>query len=307
MTEMTKYTAEHLLGLTGSYDKQDFNRAYRAKVKEYHPDLAASRGEDPIAAEELMTQVNAAREYLAPLFDYNDVITCSTIDSGSGNDVGAKSSYTETQEEVHTETREEVHAKNVDPAMGYNPDGTWNINPPWRYETNGGWEGYDPIYGKEGPYGGWGMNHPWGKAYFQGCQKEAWVAAEQAERAERVREYDRKMNEERSKPKIDPVEQFRWHDGPMPDYMKERYEKINKFHYRLIFTLICFLFCLSYVICDLAALPIRDDEIYMCAAYGIFFIAAINVFTGWVTNPIRDARLRRLDRKLAAWRAANGT
>ena len=300
---MTKYAAEHLLGLTGSYNKLDLNQAFREKVRKYHPDLAAAHGEDPIVAGELMTQINEAKSYLEPMFEHNETITCSSTPNTSN--VSSTAQHT-----TNSASTNQGHSQDVpDSEMGYNPDGSWNMNPPWRYETGEEWENYDPEpenYGKDGPYGGWGMNHPWGKAYFQGCQKEAVFNARQRQHAEAVRERDRKLAEERERgPKPDPVEQFRWHDGPMPDDLKRRYEKVSNFHYRLVFTLICFVFCLSYVICDLAQMPIRDDSLYVATAYAVFFLGAINLFTGWITNPIRDARLRRLDRKLAAWRARN--
>ena len=342
MTEMDKYAAEHLLGLSGTYNKDDFTRAYRAKVREYHPDLAASRGEDPIVAAEVMVHINKAKNYLEPLFDYKETITCSTTPStppkssaaqsntsssasasaakpaadtadnatsasqqtaadSSNVDTSAKSSYTSTYQDRNKDVPPEV--------MGYNPDGSWNMNPPWRYETNEEWEYYDPEpenYGRDGPYGGWGMNHPWGKAYFQGCQKEALWHAQQRKRAEAAREMDRKREEERERAnRPDPVEQFRWHDGPMPDNLKKAYERAEHFPYRLLFMLVCFAFCLSYVYCDLSGLPIRDNDLYVVSTYVVFFVAIINLLTGLITNPIRNARFHRLDRKLAAWREQN--
>ena len=195
MTEMTKYAAEHLLGLTGSYNKLDLNQAFREKVRKYHPDLAAAHGEDPIVAGELMTQINEAKSYLEPMFEHNETITCSSTPNTSN--VSSTAQHT-----TNSASTNQGHSQDVpDSEMGYNPDGSWNMNPPWRYETGEEWENYDPEpenYGKDGPYGGWGMNHPWGKAYFQGCQKEAVFNARQRQHAEAVRERDRKLAEERA-------------------------------------------------------------------------------------------------------------
>lgn len=72
---MTKYKAEQVLGLSGSYDFKVYTKAYRAAVKKNHPDMGGSP--------EKMIEVNAAKEYLATYFedDKSAVITCSVSDS----------------------------------------------------------------------------------------------------------------------------------------------------------------------------------------------------------------------------------
>lgn len=83
---MTKYKAEQLLGLTGSYDFKSYTKAYRAAVKKNHPDMGGSA--------DAMIAINAAKAYLATYFedDKDAVITCSKTDTVSAKE-NAHSAY----------------------------------------------------------------------------------------------------------------------------------------------------------------------------------------------------------------------
>lgn len=74
---MTKYKAEKVLELSGSYTFKDLTSAYRKAVKANHPDMGGS--------EEKMIEVNAAKSYLDGFFsdDKNATVTCSSTDTSS--------------------------------------------------------------------------------------------------------------------------------------------------------------------------------------------------------------------------------
>lgn len=313
MGYMGKYEAEQLLGLSGTYTKRELSAAYRAKVKEYHPDMVKNRGGDIKSAEETMIRINDANKTLKELLYFEDKIECSsapefraTPTSNVRRNVRQDYSAGSTAQRSYTYQK---HNQGVpDSTMGYNPDGSWNMNPPWRYETGEEWENYDPEYGNDGPYGGWGMNHPWGKAYFQGCQKEAFANAKQRQWAEAAREHDRKMAEERERgPELDPLERFRYQEGPMPDDLKASYEKVEHFPFRIIFFLICFIYFHVYFGLQYAGdMHLASFEFFVLAVLA-FILGTVNIFTGLLTNPIKRAWLKRLDRKLYRWRKENSS
>lgn len=80
--EMTKYKAEHILGLSGAYTYKDLTQAYRAAVKESHPDMGGSA--------EKMIEVNAAKEYLEDFFENKDeIVSASTTEFNDTTDTAA--------------------------------------------------------------------------------------------------------------------------------------------------------------------------------------------------------------------------
>lgn len=93
-TTMTKYKAEKLLGLTGTYDYKAFTKAYRDAVKINHPDMGGS--------EDKMVDINAAKAYLETYFeDKSAAVTCSTTDFASDDTVS-------TENKVSTENADAV-------------------------------------------------------------------------------------------------------------------------------------------------------------------------------------------------------
>ena len=60
MTQSEKYEYEHLLGLTGTYDKQILKKAYLKCVREWHPDLASRNGHTNEEASEMTKKINNA-------------------------------------------------------------------------------------------------------------------------------------------------------------------------------------------------------------------------------------------------------
>ena len=76
---MTKYQAEQILGLSGTYTFEELNKAYRTKVTECHPDVGGSQDE--------MINVNLAKNYLSTYFDGDKSakVTCSTTDTAGPN------------------------------------------------------------------------------------------------------------------------------------------------------------------------------------------------------------------------------
>ena len=75
--DMTKYEAEQVLGLKGAYSYKDTVKAYREKVKVCHPDVGGS-AED-------MVKVNKAKDYMDKLFagNKNAVMNCDSTPKAS--------------------------------------------------------------------------------------------------------------------------------------------------------------------------------------------------------------------------------
>lgn len=90
-TNITKYKAEQILELSGSYTEKALNKAYRDKVMTCHPD-AGGNGEE-------MVQVNAAKAYLLTFFidDSNRVIECSQTDLGEDEPLHQQVEYQKAQ------------------------------------------------------------------------------------------------------------------------------------------------------------------------------------------------------------------
>ena len=74
-----KYEYEHLLGLTGTYDKKSLKKAYLKCVREWHPDLAAKNGHTDEEASEMTKKINNAFVELSGLLhDSTDTVACET-------------------------------------------------------------------------------------------------------------------------------------------------------------------------------------------------------------------------------------
>lgn len=129
--DMTKYKAEQLLGLTGSYDFKAYTKAYRAAVKENHPDMGGS--------EDKMIEINAAKEYLATYFedDKDAVITCSKSDTASAGSTSHASANATSNHSAYNDFAADVRnqyasngSENDAPFTTFNytskPQGTWN-------------------------------------------------------------------------------------------------------------------------------------------------------------------------------------
>lgn len=65
---MGKEQAERIIGLSGRYDKQQLRKAYLKMMSEWHPDVAAAHGHDPVEAEGRTKQLNEAFVTLNALF-----------------------------------------------------------------------------------------------------------------------------------------------------------------------------------------------------------------------------------------------
>ena len=75
---MSKYEAEHVLGLTGSYTRADVRKAQGKLSKAFHPDVAERHGMTKEQAQERMLAVNNAFKVLMTLFadDPKRVVAC---------------------------------------------------------------------------------------------------------------------------------------------------------------------------------------------------------------------------------------
>lgn len=76
---ISKYEAEKLLELSGTYDKRILKKAYVTKVRTCHPDVAKAHGLDPDEAERITKKVNEAFVVLSGLF--NESVTSVTCDT----------------------------------------------------------------------------------------------------------------------------------------------------------------------------------------------------------------------------------
>lgn len=85
-SKMTKYVAEKVLGLTGTYTYKDFQKAYRTAVKTNHPDAGGNT--------DAMVEINAAKDYLEDFFeDKNATVKASATDTAA---TGVKTSTANT-------------------------------------------------------------------------------------------------------------------------------------------------------------------------------------------------------------------
>lgn len=66
---MDKRTAEQILDLTEAYTLDDLNRASRAAVKKWHPDMAERNGIPPEVAAENYGQIENAKRWLVDFFE----------------------------------------------------------------------------------------------------------------------------------------------------------------------------------------------------------------------------------------------
>ena len=74
---MDKYTAEHILGLSDSYDAKALKAAFRQQATIYHPDAAEAHGLDKAASTEKMQEINEARDYLESLLaNWGPTLSC---------------------------------------------------------------------------------------------------------------------------------------------------------------------------------------------------------------------------------------
>lgn len=79
MNNMTKKSAEQVLGLSGDYTRADLRQAYKRQALLCHPDVAQRHGMDPETAGDLMVDVNVAFKTLSALFrdDPEAVVRCT--------------------------------------------------------------------------------------------------------------------------------------------------------------------------------------------------------------------------------------
>lgn len=102
---LTRFEAESLLELTGSYSYKDFQKAYRAAVKVNHPDMGGDAA--------TMVRVNQAKETIEYYFgdDKSQVLICATSqEESAAEQAAAENSYQETSTSEETEQPPEPHS-----------------------------------------------------------------------------------------------------------------------------------------------------------------------------------------------------
>lgn len=276
---MDKRTAERFLGLSGTYTAKDLNSAYRKKVREYHPDLVAARGEDTTAAEELMMTANAANELLKCLFDDVETVIADPDPKPA--------STVKTPAAARVAQRSKVREAASDEYGGWDPDSMWGQ----AYK-----KANDAKVEREAR----------AKA-----SREAAVARQRAEYEEWRRAHgldvQASVGVSAAAVAATPVERFRWQDGPVPADIAARYARIDNAKIRLIYVLICFFYCLVYLCIDLAGSPtIHHDMFYTATMLFFFFTGGAELLTGSFSRGIKTALARKVDRDLAQWRYENG-
>ena len=121
MNNMTKKSAEQVLGLSGGYTRADLRQAYKRQALLYHPDVAQRHGIDAETAGDLMVDVNVAFKTLSALFrdDPEAVVRCTVTvaedfdpdpdpvddDTGYEDEEQEEQGYSPTYEETPQETR----------------------------------------------------------------------------------------------------------------------------------------------------------------------------------------------------------
>lgn len=82
---MDKYTAEHILGLSETYDARELKAAFRKLAATYHPDAAQAKGTDTQTATAKMQEINEANDYLAGLIPPGETLRCEPAPQTTGH------------------------------------------------------------------------------------------------------------------------------------------------------------------------------------------------------------------------------
>lgn len=321
---MTKYQAEHLLGLTGTYTHAQFNKAYRKQVKLNHPDL----GGDP----DKMVQINNAKSYIEGLFNKTKAktITCdvheytSTYDTTAYEDVydteytpGWSAAYEnsrKTSEERINEAAKraarnqayDVINDQVKTSYGWvsahdNPDWVYNVGVPFEYAQTDNQFVWEKLNAEAEEYA---------RKYY--AEKEA---AEKAATG--------------NMPETDPMEYFKpestvtntnealrglfdWMAGRQyirnvdnaPGWWSVLNWICGKFCWRIAFLLVCMIKAWGIAVAS------ADPNVIMPASdsftlIGLFFLCAAEL-PGLITNPIRWAMRKVLNNALNNWASSKG-
>ena len=89
-SEMNKQDAEKVLGLTGTYTKQEVRATYRKLSMSYHPDHAASSGLDDDDATAKMQDINEAYQRIMQAFSSNGTDTLAAEPASYGEWLAAE-------------------------------------------------------------------------------------------------------------------------------------------------------------------------------------------------------------------------
>lgn len=134
--QFSKYEAEQILGLTGSYSKQSLRKTYLRMMREWHPDVATAHGHDPIEAEAKTKKINEAFEVLNDSFPANaSTVQCDSAPApGSSKEPPSpgKRAYAKYAAEREAEAAEE-EARNpwsvhTDPSHAAEPPKPRNVS-----------------------------------------------------------------------------------------------------------------------------------------------------------------------------------
>lgn len=316
---MTKYKAEQVLGLAGTYDIKSLSRAYRKAVKENHPDMGGS--------EEKMIEVNAAKEYLDTYFDTDEsaTVTCSTHETyeakattSSGYSHGGydsqsygyahESSYAEAEDSsdqwsdafndfVNSWTQ--THAKPGDAysaATGAAAGASATGSAASDAAANGtaGSDGYAPPDPAD-KVAGQSAAEAVGYSSIDDFERKV-AAAAAAVVVEAAASYVANNDGAAAR-----ARQKRGDVEGAPTWWKVANWFASKFQWRLVFWLIMFVICMTIVMDD-ALLSTPEGALTICAC---LFASFLNIF-GIITTPIKKAIRSHADDTLMKWARKRG-
>lgn len=144
LDKKSKYEYEHLLGLTGTYDKKILKKAYLAQIREWHPDLAERNGHSADEASEMTKKINNAFVELSGILaDSSSTATCETSPDSYSTASASSTAYanasagrttTGSTRNAHSTSSASSRAK-ANAASNANASSNATAEPDWGYDT----------------------------------------------------------------------------------------------------------------------------------------------------------------------------
>lgn len=260
---MDKYTAEHILGLSGTYDARFLKAAYHALAAKYHPDAAELHGFTKEEATSKMQAINEANDFLAKYVVVpGEVTICdeSPVGSYAGPRAQAKDEAAAAQ----------AASAPFNPFEGHRPGATDRRH---RQRT---------------------AQYYWSDPRYQTSAQNARRRAEQREQGEEPRYYNGEYESFSQKPQPEPKEDPA---HPFPKWYLPVWRFFAIFPYRFVFL---FLICLLVNFTDPLGASARIG--FVSFEDTLILLAVINLVRPFLTSPIRAAMLWLVDRaRDAAW------
>lgn len=279
-TTMTKYEAEKLLGLKKAYVYSDVTKQYRKMVKKYHPDAGGS--------EDDMIKINEAKTYMDKMFAGNKNAVFNADVSDTDN---VKNEQTEKADaDSEPKATEDYAYDDEEYTYTYRPYVNEYENMHNKYHTYAQENAHRAVEELHKKYG---YTEPveerkYEEAWWEKAYGSAGLTEEDFKRSSM---YFFVSNEDEYKKEV---------EGPTPVWFKIVNWFINHFPYRAVLGIFAFVYNVAYL----------GAGYYTTASVGVWLaivtVGLTNLFTGWLTNPLRKAMRYAADNKLNKWKKNKG-